>query len=70
MENVTQDMNGLKVRCAVTDFYLNTIVSDEAGLTVAGVPRTGDDANLQLYIAAVLAGAALLWWIWRRKKKM
>lgn len=75
VENVALAMHGRKARCIVTDHYLNTIVSNEAMLTVIGagggdLPETGDDTNLPLYIAVALLGLALLWWIRRREKNM
>ena len=75
VENVTLAMHGRKARCIVTDHYMNSVVSDEAMLTVIGagggdLPETGDNTNLPLYIAVALVALALLWWIRRREKSM
>ena len=64
---VTGDMHGLKYRCQVTDHYLTRACSDEATLTVTGLPSTGDSSHLELYLAS--AGLALLALLMLRRKK-
>ncbi len=70
VENVTAAMHGRKARCAVTDHYLNRVVSEAATLTVSGkLPETGDDTNLPLYAAAALLALLTLWWLRRRENQ-
>lgn len=68
LEKVTLDMQGKKVRCVVTDYYMNQITSNEAALSVIStLPKTGDNNHLLLYISLVLLGFVMLLWIRRRE---
>ncbi len=68
LEKVTLDMHGKKVRCVVTDHYMNQITSNEAALSVISTPpKTGDNNHLLLYISLVLLGFVMLLWIRRRE---
>ncbi len=67
VKNTTKAMDGWKYRCVVTDAAGAAVTSRAAGLTVTGVPGTGDSSNPVLYLTLAAAALALLW-ILRKKK--
>ncbi len=68
LEKVTLGMNGRHYRCVVTDRSLDSVVSDEAVLTIRKVLPTGD-ASRPILILAGSVILAVLWILLRRKRK-
>ena len=69
LENIGYALNGRKYRCAVTDQNLDSVLSEEAVLTVIReLPPTGDGSQ-PLFAAAGAAVLALLWLALRRRNR-
>ncbi len=66
LEKVDQGMNGRRYRVVVTDQNLDSVISDEAVLTVRKASPTGDASHTLLYL--LLAALLLLAWFLLRKK--
>lgn len=58
IESVKEEHNGLTVRCVVTDWFGDYVLSDSATLTL--LPQTGDSSQLTLWLLLALVSAVVL----------
>lgn len=67
LDKMTVGMNGRRYRCVVSDRSLDSVVSEEAVLTLRDVLRTGDNSQPLLILAAAAILIAL--WVLLQKKR-
>ncbi|MGN0794283.1 MAG: carboxypeptidase-like regulatory domain-containing protein [Aristaeellaceae bacterium] len=63
--SVTNEQNGLTVRCVITDQIGDSVTSVSATLLI--VPQTGDSAPLMLWLLLALSSAAVLGMLCRKR---
>ncbi len=68
-DNATSDMNGMQLRCVVTDARYDTIVSAPATLSVMSIPMTGDNAKPVLWLALCTLSIGTVLCVLVRKRK-